>query len=318
MSSLSHICQALLGPRFKERVISVLSGHFTCYWDESGIDPGTRALSKSNRPYFVVAGYLAHVDEWQSLEERWSEVLNSYGLSRFKMADFCNFQRPYSEWSEEKREQLIHSLLDIVRDVPRMFVSWSLKVDDYMSVVKARHLREVDILRAYHILAFQCIDVISTLALAAGYKEKILHIFDQGNSAWPTFESSFTPVMLNVLNILRPTSQSSMDVPALQAADILVHQLGRLLTIGADGSRKSRRMYANRLEGKPGLKNQIGRGELLNIYHERMRLEYAQRMGIGFNKTIRARLSDNHVSLAKHLFVPPKEYEINDLLKSLQ
>ncbi len=112
---------------------------FTCYWDESGTDPGTNSISKSHREIFLVAGYLAHVDEWDSLEERWNPILDDYGLREkgFHMADFCNRRYPYSKLEGRRYDALIDSLLDLVRDFPRMYVSWSLNTNDYMSVIKA-------------------------------------------------------------------------------------------------------------------------------------------------------------------------------------
>ena len=144
---------------FFAKVVSLLVSEFSCRWDESGVDPGTKTRSRSDRPVLVVAGYLAHADDWEALEEKWIAVLARHGLAErgFHMVEFFNHRYPYSKLSKTDYGALIDALLDIVHFHPRMFVSFSMETKDYMDVIKARHLLEEDIVRAYHILARRCI-----------------------------------------------------------------------------------------------------------------------------------------------------------------
>lgn len=254
--------------------MSLLVSEFSCRWDESGVDPGTKTRSRSDRPVLVVAGYLAHADDWEALEEKWIAVLARHGLAErgFHMVEFFNHRYPYSKLSKTDYGALIDALLDIVHFHPRMFVSFSMETKDYMDVIKARHLLEEDIVRAYHILARRCILMISDVARLSGHKDKILHIFHHNNPAWPTFESSFTEEIMEALNILRPISQSHKDVVSLQAADMLAHQLARKRIAILRGQPDNRGGYVDRL-CNIGAQFHLGSGELFTAYLEEMELE---------------------------------------------
>jgi hypothetical protein len=304
---------------YGKRVVSIMrSNAFTCHWDESGVDPGTKAVSKSDREVLMVAGYMAHVSEWEILEDRWNAVLVEYKLTEkgFHMVDFFNHHHPYSLLSEARYEDLIESLLEIIGDCPRVYVAWSLSTHDYMNVIKARNLLDEDIVRAYHILARRCIAVISDLARAAGHTEKILHIFHHGNSAWPTFEASFTDDMLRALNILRPISQSHTDVVSLQAADVLAHQFGRRRVKKIDGSVETKKVYTDSLVLKPGLDMHIESGELWNAYNDEKYLEM-HKHSPGLVRAMREPIAGRDLGFAREMFKPPQEYMLRDELKKL-
>ena len=308
-----------MGRDYGERVlVSIVSNEFTCHWDESGVDPGTTAISKSDREVLMVAGYMAHVKDWEALEDRWNAVLLDYKLTEkgFHMVDFFNHHLPYSLLTEERYDGLIDSLLEIIRDCPRLYVAWSLSTHDYMNVIKARNLCDEDIVRAYHILARRCIAIISDIARLAGHREKILHIFHHGNSAWPTFEASFTDEMLRALNIFRPISQSHTDIVSLQAADVLAHQLGRRRVKEIDGSIEMKRVYTDRLCFKPGMDKHMESGELLNAYYDEKYLE-AHKKSRGLVRLMPEPMNRAEIGLAIEWFKPPEEYVINDRIRNL-
>lgn len=296
-----------------------MSSHFTCYWDESGLDPGTDSKSKSNTPILLVGGYLAHNDEWAAFNSRWSTLLREAQLQYFHMAEFANMRFPYSTWTEERRESLIGSLLDIIADLPRIWVTWAIEIDAYMEIVKARNLLEKDIVRAYHICARKCIEVVHTWAVTAHYDRRITHVFDRGNSAWPTFEARFNRSMLDALNIKRPICENKMDATPLQAADILVHQTARHTVISSGRAREGIRLYTKRLFGKPGLPKFIGIEELKQLYREELMLEEARSRNQFPQRTINwGALSQDNINAVAHLFTDPVDYEVNRRIRELQ
>ncbi|MGB6875782.1 MAG: DUF3800 domain-containing protein, partial [Candidatus Acidiferrales bacterium] len=270
-SAIEHLASGIFGVRRNERIVCMISNPlFIGYWDESGTDPGTGTKSKSDMPILLVGGYLAHVREWESFEARWKTILKREGLTLFHMVTFVNLQKPYGSWTEERRESVINELLDVIADCPRVWVAWAIEIDAYMEIIKARNLLETDITRAYHICAKRCMETIHSLAFVAGYAPKILHIFDKGNSAWPSFEPSFTDEMLDALNILHPIAQSKTDVVPLQAADILAHQVAKNVLVSSGRAATPQRLYTKRLFGKPGLYKHIDVPELKKLYSEEL------------------------------------------------
>jgi hypothetical protein len=82
-----------------------VNGHkFACHWDDSGSDPGTGARSKSDKPIFLIGGYLAHVDEWNGFTRDWMPIIqpfiDKYGkkFPSFHMTEWVNSVYPYSKF----------------------------------------------------------------------------------------------------------------------------------------------------------------------------------------------------------------------------
>ena len=308
MSALAHLATGVFGGACQERIMCILDSQFTCHWDESGNDPGTETRSKADRPLLLVGGYLAHVREWEQFNAEWKSILDKYNLPFFHMTDFANMRKPYSQMLEDDRNTLISSLLDIIAKWPRVFVGWAIETDAYMEVIKARNLLEKDIVRAYHICARKCIETVSVWAIAANYKPKILHIFDQGNSAWPSFEASCTQQVLDAYNILKPISQSKVDVLPLQAADVFAHQVARNLLISAGKVKGGLRLYTEKLFGTPGMLRYIDAAELRGMYAEELAIERLRSRGVNVRRDIDPRkLSPLVRRLVTAFFTEPEE-----------
>ena len=317
MTPFEHLAVSLFGADCSERIVIVLSNDFTCHWDESGVDPGTTGKSKSDMPIILVGGYMAHVREWTSFEKQWKSALDEHGIDYFHMVAFANNQYPYRRWPQEKIDSLISSLLAAIKRFPRLRFSCSIEVDDYMEVVKADNIGREDIVRAYHLCARKCIEHVSDLARAAGHAKKILHIFDKGNSAWSSFEATFTQKMLDSLNILNPITQSKIDVIPLQAADILAHQTGRSILIETGRAETPTRYYVERLFNKPGLLIPCKQSELRRWYQEEKLIErdrmvgsYPRRFTVGTTEHSRQILID--------LFAEPESHTLTSALMELK
>lgn len=298
------------------------SHKFACHWDDSGTDPGTEARSKSDKPILLVGGYLAHVDEWAVFKQEWMAIIQPfierYGkkFPSFHMTEWVNFVYPFNKFSERDFERL----MAVIERYARMHVTWAIEIDAYLEIIKARRLGERDIVRAYHICARKCIECISLWAKIAEHREKILHIFHHGNSAWPSFEDSFNDEMLDVLNILRPISQSEIDIVPLQAADIIAHQMARDLLTKHGMAAVPRKLYADKLISVvPGMRKYIDTAELARLYEEETMLENMRAIGkfpprklIGH--TASPRYVANMVAKMKELFRDPEDYQLRTLL----
>lgn len=312
------------------------SHYFTCHWDESGSDPGTGIKATSDRPILAVGGYLAHVKEWQDFECKWNPILIDYGqraghdLRPFHMVKFANRQYPYNKLTDLDYEGLITSLLEVIKECMRIFVVWAIEVDAYTEIIKARHILEKDIVRAYHICARKCIESISLWAKLAKHQKTILHIFEMGNPAWPSFEDYFTLEFLNVLNILRPISQSKQDVVSLQAADIVVHQMARDLLISHGKTKPGKWNYADKLRHiTPGMCQYIDTKELARLYPEEILLERMRAKGRFPGRVLKNMSASSVNTLNKmadlfisELFKEPENYELRkknyDLRKKIR
>ena len=291
------------------------SHHFTCHWDESGADPGTGGRSKSDTPIILVGGYLAHVKNWISFEEKWNPIIKAKGLEFFHMVDFANGNKPYQRWGEDKQKALIEPLLDVISEFPRFRLSCSMEIDDYREVVKANNIGDEDIVRAYHMCARKCIELISDLARVVNHPHKILHIFDRGNPAWPSFEAKFTDSMLESLNILQPITQSKLDILPLQAADILAHQSARSVLIESGRAKKhTKRLYVNSLFLKPGLLIHANRQMVKEWYKEERFIENHRRKGM-YPRRITWQNNLPNMSMLVDLFAEPEDHKLTSILR---
>lgn len=295
--------------RVPRKIIGVYAAHrFICHWDESGSDPGVETKSKSDTPLLGVGGYLAHVDEWKNFEQEWDTLLKSYGLPYFHMTEFANLRYPYSTWDEAKRDKFIQAVIKIINANVRKGVVWAIEPDAYMEVIKAKNLLDKDIVRAYHICARKCIESVALWAIVAEHPYKVLHIFDQGCSAWPTFEASFTPEILDAYDILMPTAQRKTDVTPIQAADALVHQTVRNLALSAGLiPPNSQRLYSYNLFAKAGVVRYIDMPMLSRMYRTELLAEELRLSGIDVRRGLDPRrITPEHKRIAEEIFSEPK------------
>jgi Protein of unknown function (DUF3800) len=76
------------------------------YFDESGTHKGSRALS--------VGGFLGRADEWAVFGLGWEELLASFHIDYFHMADFESRHGAYKSWSEERRREFVRRALGLI------------------------------------------------------------------------------------------------------------------------------------------------------------------------------------------------------------
>jgi hypothetical protein len=286
------------------------ANRFTCHWDESGTDPGTETRSKSDKDLLVVAGYFAHVDEWQAFEKKWEPIVKSANLRVFHMVDFVNLNYPYNKWDERKRERFIDRLLHIIEGTSRAWIAWAIEINAYMEVIKAKNLLDKDIVRAYHICARKCIESVYLWSLVAHHPYKVLHIFHRGNAAWNSFEASFTQEMLDTYNILAPIAQSEIDIVPLQAADALAHQTARHLELSMGLKTKHPRcLYTQRLwtPAESGICRVIDEPTLSRMYREERLAEELRLRAVDVRRTVNlSRATPLQKKIAVGLFKEPK------------
>ena len=85
------------------------------YLDESGVhDPSSGHLRR-----LLVAGGISSSESWKALSVEWRAVLSASNIPMFHMKDFEARKGCFAQWPEERRRDLLNSLLDIaLRYVP--------------------------------------------------------------------------------------------------------------------------------------------------------------------------------------------------------
>jgi len=269
----------------------------------------------SDIPIILVGGYVAHVREWVQFESGWRKILQNYGVPCFHTAEFATAQHPYKKWKEEKRKAFMSSLLYLIDKFPRMRIACSLEISDYMQVVKYNNIGRDDIARAYHMCARKCIEIVSDLARNAGHQQKILHIFDRGNAAWPSFEASFNQSMLDSLRILQPIAQSKTDVIALQSADLLAHQARRDILIKSKRVTSTKEFYMPRLRHKTGFFVHADKNRLVRWYRDETLIEAHRKiLGTYPRRVTWKQQTGSTLDILRDLFAPPESHTLTRIV----
>ena len=109
-----------------------LLGMLACYTDDSGSD--------GKRPVFVLAGYIATVDQWKLFSDKWQVALKSgpRPLAYFKMVDAYWKLRQFDGWSNAERDDKLIELGQIIDAHVTLTARTVLYWDDY-AAVRARY-----------------------------------------------------------------------------------------------------------------------------------------------------------------------------------
>jgi hypothetical protein len=196
-------------------------GMFSTYFDANGTDREA-GRPQSGAPILVVAGYLAHLDEWKHFENEWNLILDGKRLRSFDILEFVNGKGAYAEWEQTERQEFIQSLLAVVKRWAGVLVAFGIELDDQPD------RRQID--RAHTLCGLACIATVSDWANACGYTQKIDQVFaiergESGGDIWmPAITAFRYPEDSVAYGISPPIGQLRCDTPPLQAAAILARQ----------------------------------------------------------------------------------------------
>jgi hypothetical protein len=81
------------------------------YFDDSGSDAGSK--------YYVLGGFIAAVEEWKAVSERWAKVRDKEpSLRYFKMSEAMAMDGQFkSGWTVRLRNQRIMEFVDIIQEL---------------------------------------------------------------------------------------------------------------------------------------------------------------------------------------------------------
>lgn len=217
------------------------------YFDESGIHRDSRST--------VIAGFIGDAAAWSPVDARWREVLGLYGLKAFHMADAIAQQGEFVKFETLVINDIAAALSASLRDSGLQPV-WSGVDAAVWNAATTPEFRGV-YPKPYDLCFLSILDHIRTwkrlthhfgpLALVFATQDEYEDRSYQTLAAWKRNKGK---------GINSLTFASANDLPALQAADMLVHQLHvslRSLAVRPDGSGK--------ITITPTL-NEVGQGRL--------------------------------------------------------
>jgi hypothetical protein len=80
--------------------------NFTAYYDE--------ADTHGPSPTVIMAGLVGHTYQWRRFETKLSRIQKEFGFSLFHAKEFKARRAEFKGWSDDKRSQLIETLIDLV------------------------------------------------------------------------------------------------------------------------------------------------------------------------------------------------------------
>lgn len=219
-------------------------------------DSGKEGLPQS--PVYLLAGYSARVQVWESFSDEWQEELEREPkLAYIHAKDAYNFKKELgyrSRWAEKwghmnrdaRDERLLRFAAIIVKHLKRVgegFV-WLLRHEDYREfhriIVSHPDITEPEkeLLKNPYYLSFQKV-IGAMLRMQAGKatREKVEILFDEGIDDYDKLEKAFNaflgllalepPVYRDLLINKHAEFRDDKDNPALQAADLFAWHMRR-------------------------------------------------------------------------------------------
>jgi hypothetical protein len=142
------------------------------YYDESGSDAKSR--------YFVLAGYVSSVDDWELFSDEWQGVLDQAPrLDYFKTTEAFQIRDQFAGWPEEQRNARVLQFLSIVQARALFGCAVAMPKDIY-----ERHIRGVipkfyD--NPYYICFVESLEFLSDTMSRFEQKGPIDFVFDENN-----------------------------------------------------------------------------------------------------------------------------------------
>ena len=219
-------------------------GRLRCYGDESGLH--------DEAPCFVLAGWIAHEEEWVSFELRWRDALRGHGVPDdvpFHMTDCEGGYREYKGWSREKRTALVTDLADVLLATKAFGVGTVIDRRKAATAGLGGHWFAVEPYSAAfpRFLGAACIP----WSVFFGAEERVDFVMDRqevfADSTLTLFKDQVEAKdpLLDRCGELR--FANAADYGALQAADLLAFELRKDSEAIADGGTRPMRRLLRRL-----------------------------------------------------------------------
>jgi hypothetical protein len=210
----------------------------TAYFDESRMDDGD-----GGKPYPVIGGYVASVENWLSLTSQWRAVLQDNGLKAFHAKDCWANQKEFKDrvrWNKQAKCDLVNGLLDIIQEhVPLSIIS-TIDGEAYKELTADALADRFH--SQYELCGFSCSVLLGEWAEPLN-PSPIALVFDQGNPHRHSFEIGHSLVRVGPWpwsRFLGSISFASDErVVPLQAADLYAWSMSRTIDEGMAQGRRT-------------------------------------------------------------------------------
>lgn len=165
--------------------------------------------------YALLVGHYAPIEEWKPrIENPWSEVLGSFGVTALHTADLMAkpMRGEYRDWDSRKRRDFLSALLAVLSRASLLGVAYAVSLDAYKAVRRRRPLPSVE-------------EICNAMMFASVGRsfpaDRYSYVFDRGDKfrhyADQLWNRWSTGVMGRIVEI---DSIASAHSPAVQCADL--------------------------------------------------------------------------------------------------
>jgi hypothetical protein len=175
---------------------------------------------------YVMAGLIAPAENWARFSDDWAEILSMKPrVNRFKMSEAMNCGGEFGSWSEDRRDERVLLLQNVISNHATAGVCAALMVDDFNQIIKGSQLPK-QFQSPYYFLLYQMISALSDAQGQLGLDSAVDFIFDDQITEkgrilkdWDLFKS--TMQRDNKLIGDAPAFKNEEHVLPLQAADLI-------------------------------------------------------------------------------------------------
>jgi hypothetical protein len=198
-------------------------------------DSGNHAAAHA----FILAGFLAKVEQWERFSTEWRDALDHAGprrIENFKMRDAAAFAGEFRGWTERDRDDLLRALISIIETRAATGIFVIVPHKEYREIFCHQISKAMD--NPYFFSFYGIMSVAQYYMYQQNKQNEINFVFDEqgrqvGNAlrAWKYWTRFAIPQMQPMLGE-RPQSGNDKKLLPLQAADLLAWRTYRLVEDG--------------------------------------------------------------------------------------
>ena len=231
--------------------------NITAYIDESGTHAGSETIA--------VAGFLGKPDEWGAFTVYWSEVLAHFGIPVFHMKDFAHRRSVFTGWTEDRRQSLLGTLLEVIDQHVLGSVGTVFTLRDYNAVFQGEVRRKTG--GPYGLAMVMVVQDVAVLVRPLFGDPHVRYVLESGAEGFGQVAKAFSdnlrdPNRARQLRLLSLDFRSKADAIPLQAADLLAYELRLHLPRQLGIDKRPARYALRRIASMPRRWSRIEREEL--------------------------------------------------------